>query len=202
MSGQRSRGESGTKRDGTDYNRDEPGRHLPEEAREKISSEIKECQDRVVRVLVPTIISFGLASVGNMGAQGGVIFSDRIVFGALFAVLFSSSLYIASLSYKIFERAAFLRYFAREEERLEWEEVVQRYREEHSPRFIGSETSAVAWIYTTLAVTFGVLFWDQFDPLVVGGCTLVLLAVAIRIWLLPQRISAKRIEARIENIDD
>lgn len=177
---------------------DDEGLRLSESAEDALNREIESCQDRIVRVLVPTIVSFGITAVGRVGVSGGGVVSYDVLFAALFAVLFSSSLYIASMSYKIFERAAFLRVLS--EQDTDWETVVSEYRSAYSPRVIGSETSAIGWIYMVLAVMFGVLFLEKVWFPATAGATVLLFAVALRIWLIPRDRSERRVDRRVEAV--
>lgn len=169
-----------------------------------LNTEIESCQDRIVRVLVPTIISFGITSIGQVGVGASGALNYEILFGALFSVLFSSSLYITSMSYKIFERAAFLRVLTGD--RTDWETVVHRYRKRYSPRIIGSETSTISLIYMVLSILFGAVFWGKMPTPVVVGATVVLFVIAFRIWLIPrQRFeerTARRVESVVESLED
>lgn len=171
---------------------------LSEPAEEAINREIESCQDRIVRVLVPTIISFGIATIGQLRGGAGGPLSYDFLFGALFAVLFSSSLYIASMSYKIFERAAFLR--ALTDRTADWETVIRMYRKRYSPRIIGSETTTISWIYMLLAVMFGALFWGEVWTPAVVGATLILFVIAFRTWLIPRHRSETRTARRVRDV--
>jgi len=167
-------------------------------AEDALNNEIESCQDRIVRVLVPTIISFGITAVGRVGVDATATVSYEILFGALFAVLFSSSLYIASMSYKIFERAAFLRVLSGQE--TDWETVVREYRSRYAPRIIGSETTAIGWIYMVLAVLFGGLFLGRVWLPAVAAAAVALFAVAFRIWLIPRQRTEDRIDSRVHDV--
>jgi hypothetical protein len=62
---------------------------------DKVLSEISDCQGRILQTLVPTIISVGLISIADRENIA------LITLVTSFSVLFGSSLYVASLSYKI-----------------------------------------------------------------------------------------------------
>ena len=101
---------------------------------EKVIKEIADSQTRVVQTLVPTILAIGLiavaASASLGGSEGASRFRLDIVVGCTFAILFSSSIYVAALSYKIFRNGTFLSVFAPTEtgkDEVEWETVVGRY---------------------------------------------------------------------------
>ena len=82
---------------------------------EKVIKEIADSQTRVVQTLVPTILAIGLiavaASASLGGSEGASRFRLDIVVGCTFAILFSSSIYVAALSYKIFRNGTFLSVF-------------------------------------------------------------------------------------------
>lgn len=174
------------------------GVRLSAAAEQALNEEIESCQDRIVRVLVPTIISFGITAVGRVGVETNATVSYEILFGALFGVLFSSSLYIASMSYKIFERAAFLRVLSSQQ--TDWETVVREYRSRYSPRIIGSETTAIGWIYMVLAVLFAGLFWGRVWTPGTLVAAVTLFVVAFRIWLIPRARTEERIDRRVDDV--
>lgn len=173
---------------------------LSESARDTLNREIESSQERIVNVLVPTIISFGITAIGNSGVGQAAALDYDILFGALFAVQFTSSLYIASLSYKIFERAAFLRRLTEDE--ADWETVINVYRNNYAPWFISSETTTIGWIYVVLAVLFGLLFFGKVPTLHVAAAATILFAIAIRIWVVPREFAERRIDRQVERAID
>ena len=65
---------------------------LNEEYRKKVTREIEQLQTRVIQTLVSTILAFGLVTLA------GVEKISYLSLGGAIAVLFTSSLYIATVS--------------------------------------------------------------------------------------------------------
>lgn len=156
---------------------------LEEKDREKVVSEISDCQSRIVQVLVPTVIAVGLISI-----------ADRDKFALItlitsFAILFSSSLYIASLSYKIFRNASFLRVVSELEDKektsLHWERALSMFGKLIKPPFIiGYETKTISVIFIVFSISFVFMFFEMNSILsVVLGS--ILLIVGLSIFFIP-----------------
>ncbi len=146
----------------------------------RVQTELSQCQARVLQTLVPTILGFGLIAIANPQSIRDV------TLGCNFAILFSSSLYVASLSYKIFRNAAFLRTFLTaevEKNKIYWEKVLSKYWEEHHPFPIHSETTTAGFIYVVLALTFLFIFY-KVDPIAASIGTVLLLLVALSIFMI------------------
>lgn len=128
---------------------------VDEKDREKVETEIETCQARVIQTLVPTILALGLISIADPQSI------RNVTMGCAFAVLFSSSLYVASLSYKIFLNASFLQVFGRtdiKKNKIYWEDALSEYRKKHLPMIIHSETTTAAAIYMVLSFMFFFIF--------------------------------------------
>jgi len=153
---------------------------LHEEDRKAFHDEIQQCQSRVLQTLVPTILALGLIAVADPENIGG------LSLGCAFAVLFSSSLYVASLSFKIFRNASFLDAFSDREakqgaEYVRLSDAISYFNAQSvSPTVLRAETSTAALIYLVLAVTFGYIFYSV-NLIVTIICTVILLSVSIRI---------------------
>ncbi len=157
---------------------------LDESDRERIETELRQCQARVVQTLVPTILALGLIAL----AESARI--RDISLGCAFAVLFSSSLYVASLSYKIIRNAEFLKVFASPEigdNKICWEYALSAYRKTYgNPLVIHSETTTAATIYSVLSLAFFFIFYRvNLIASIVG--TVVLLFVSFGIFLTYKR---------------
>lgn len=157
----------------------------------KIRREIEQCQARVLQTLVPTILSLGLIAFSRFVNEAEVGSPPYITMGATFAVLLASSLYIASLSYKIFMNAGFLSVFAEKKpDTIYWEDVVVKFRElAGRPRIIHSETTTAAMIYIILTAIYVFIFASLSAVRASLGAmvfliisTLLLISVAIRIY--------------------
>ncbi len=176
---------------------------LSESACKKAKAEIENCQKRIIQIMAPTIVAFGITGISSIGEGSGE--NILFIFLALFAVLFSSSLYIASLSYKIFKNAAYLRKYAKKED---WEKLMEIERGLYRTWFIGTETSAIGCIYILLSVIFGIIFpvrfWMTFTNLLLRLlpiiCVAILFAVALLIWMLPRPFMERRMNKRIEKV--
>ena len=134
-------------------------------SRDKVEQELFQLQSRVIQTLVPTILGIGLVSVGTV-AIGGQPEPTKVTAGATFAILFTTSLYIASLTFKIFMNAAFLSVFdpSTEQGKISWEEAVGKYRRGiYLLGFLRAESMAIGIIYVVLAATFLYMFFDVGD---------------------------------------
>ncbi len=157
--------------------------NLEEKDRDKIYSEIAECQSRILQTLVPTIIAVGLISI-----------ADREKFALItlitaFSVLFGTSIYVASLSYKIFRNASFISAITdtntTDGRTVYWEEILSRFNREQSPPIIiGYETKTIAVVYLVFSVTYIFMFYEM-NPLITVFLGAILVLVALRILLIP-----------------
>jgi hypothetical protein len=157
--------------------------NLHETDRQKVIDEIAACQERILQTFVPTIISVGLIAI-----------ADRETFATItmvcaFAVLFGSSLYVASLSYKIFRNACFIRALgdlAPDTGVIHWEEMLSRFHKAMTPpSIIGYETRTVAFIYMIFALAFIYMFHEiHLAMSVLFG--VLLFIVGLRIFLIPR----------------
>lgn len=153
---------------------------LHEEDRKAFHDEIQQCQSRVLQTLVPTILALGLIAVADPKNIGG------LSLGCAFAVLFSSSIYVASLSFKIFRNASFLDTFSDREaeqgsEYVRLSDAISFFNDQSiSPTVLRAETSTAALIYLVLALTFGYIFYSV-NLIVTIVCTVILLSVSLRI---------------------
>ncbi len=156
--------------------------NIEEKDRDKVISEISECQGRILQTLVPTILAMGLISI-----------ADREKFALItsvtaFSVLFSTCLYVTSLSYKIFRNASFIRVLTERNAKHEtfyWEEVLSKFNKHQSPpKIIGYETKTIAIIYLVFSFTYIFMFYE-IDPLVTMMLGLILTVTAIRMLFIP-----------------
>jgi len=157
--------------------------HVYQKDREKVVTEIAQCQARVVQTMVPTILALGLIAVAD-AEKAGVL-----TFGCAFAILFCSSLYVASLSCKIFQNGAFLKVFGPDEPEpsvVYWEDALATFREKDTMFPIHSETWAAAVIYVVLSLTFFFIFYRE-RPIAATVCAVVLLSVAIGVAVIYSR---------------
>lgn len=154
---------------------------LDETDRENVHKEISQCQGRVIQTLVPTILALGLIAIADPENLG------TLSLGCAFAVLFSSSLYVASLSFKIFRNATFLSTFLPEgsdETTIHWEKALVEFNtRQRIPKILRAETTTAAAIYAVLALTFCYIFIRIHIIATLVG-TLLLLGVALRIFIL------------------
>ena len=157
---------------------------INEKDREKIEMEIAHSQGRIIQTLVPTILALGL-----LGIASPENIRD-ITLGSAFAVLFSSSLYVTSLSYKIFRNAQFLKVFLSPEKReneIYWENALSEYQNKHGlPILIHSETTTVGAIYMVLSITFFFIFY-RVNMIASFVCTFILLWISFCIFLIYKR---------------
>lgn len=157
--------------------------NLEPQDRQKVIDEISACQERILQTFVPTIIAVGLIAI-----------ADRENFATItmvcaFAVLFGSSLYVASLSYKIFRNACFIRALGDlsvDSTALHWEDMLSRFHSSVAPpRIIGYETRTIAFIYLIFSLAFVLMFREIDLPMsLLFG--LLLFVVGLRIYLIPQ----------------
>jgi len=149
--------------------------------RDKVIAEISECQARILQTLVPTIIAVGLISI-----------ADREKFALItsvtaFSVLFGTSLYVASLSYKIFRNSSFIRALTdlTTSDTVYWEEALSKFNKNQSPpTIIGYETKTVAIVYLVFAITYIYMFYEL-APLITCVLGSVLAIVALKILFIP-----------------
>jgi|GEM_PF-6655017 len=158
---------------------------LSEKDKDKIVGEISDCQGRIVQTFVPTIIAVGLISI-----------SDRENFALVtiissFAVLFGSSLYVASLSFKIFRNASFLEEYNRilgSGKVTDWERLLTAFWEKQStPIIIGYETRSIAVVYFVFSLAFLGMFYELGHTLILISLFAALIFVALRILFIPAR---------------
>lgn len=156
--------------------------HIQDWDRDKVISEMSDCQSRILQILVPTLVSVGLISV-----------ADREHFAIItiicaFSVLFYSSFYSASLSYKIFRNASFIRALSERKgatTSFNWEAALAKFNSTKSaPRVLGYETKTLATVYLVFVLSFVFMFIDieTVLSLVLG---VILVVVAVRIYLIP-----------------
>ena len=155
--------------------------------RDQVVSELTGCQQRILQILVPTLISVGLISI-----------ADRDKFALItlissFAVLFGSGLYVSSLTYKIFRNGSYLR--ALDElnpatRAYSWESALNRF---HGlckpPRIMGYETTTIAVIYLVFSGAYFLMFY-QMNLWLASGLACILALVAVRMFLLPAKAAA------------
>jgi len=155
---------------------------IDEKDRDKIIAEISECQGRILQTLVPTIIAVGLISI-----------ADREKFALItlitaFSVLFGTSVYVASLSYKIFRNSSFIRALTdrvTSKNTVYWEEALSKFNQYQSPpAIIGYETKTIGIVYLVFSLTYVFMFYEL-DPLITCILGFVLAAVAFRILFIP-----------------
>jgi len=154
---------------------------------DKVLSEISDSQGRILQTLVPTIISVGLISIAD---RENVALITLIT---SFSVLFGSSLYVASLSYKIFRNACFIRAVTEQSmvtDTIHWEKALSLFNAmESPPKIIGFETKTVSIIYFVFSIAFTFMFYEMNALLsIIFG--IILSLVAIRIYLIPRAADA------------
>lgn len=127
-------------------------------SRDQVLAELEKCQDRVMQTLVPTIISVGLISIAD---RENVV---SITLFACFAVLFSSSLYVASLSHKIFRNTTFIQALNEQdasESDLSWWAALSKFQVLEKPiPVIGFETTTISVVYGVFSIAFFFMFQE------------------------------------------
>ncbi len=155
---------------------------IEEKDREKVLAEISECQGRILPTLVPTILSVALISIADRKNFA------LITLVSAFSVLFASSLYVASLSYKIFRNASFIRVFTghiESEDKVHWEKALSKFNEnKSSPMIIGFETKTIAIIYIVFSMAYTLMFYS-INSILAVLLGIVLAIVALRIYFIP-----------------
>ncbi len=106
-----------------------------------------------------------------------------------FSVRFGTSIYVASLSYKIFRNASFISAITDTnttgERTVYGEEMHSRFNREQSPPIIiGYETKTIAMVYLVFSVTYIFMFYKM-SPLITVFLGSILVLVALRILLIP-----------------
>lgn len=151
---------------------------------EKVTKEISDCQGRVLQTFVPTIIAIGLIPVADKQKFA------LVTLVCAFSILFGSSLYVASLSYKIFRNAAFIQVLTELSEyrgMLSWERVLLNFNQKRpAPGVLGTETRTVAAIYATFSATYILMFYEINQVLVVFF-GIILMIIAVKIWFIPKQ---------------
>tara|TARA_B100001964_G_C14021177_1_gene503919 strand:- start:199 stop:777 length:579 start_codon:yes stop_codon:yes gene_type:complete len=135
---------------------------LRDSDRAKVEKEISSLQQRVIRIIIPTMLSIGLVSIAGTEEYG------KVAMAGTFAILMSSGMFVAALSYKIFQNAAFLRVFVTpvgDPAELSWEDALIRFRRGWISLIIPTETTAAAIIYFLFAGAYLYAFKDV-DPTV------------------------------------
>ena len=156
---------------------------LEENDRQKVIDEIAASQERILQTFVPTIIAVGLIAIADRDTFA------TITLVSAFAVLFGSSLYVASLSYKIFRNACFIRALtdiAPKSNTIHWEDILSRFNKEQTPpKIIGYETRTIAFIYMIFSLAFIYMFYEINLPMTLLFGTMLFI-VALRIFLIPR----------------
>jgi hypothetical protein len=156
---------------------------IDENDRQKVIDEIAASQERILQTFVPTIIAVGLIAI-----------ADRDTFATItlvcaFVVLFGASLYIASLSFKIFRNATFIRALSDvtpKSETVHWENMLARFNQQQTPpTIIGYETRTIAAIFMVFSFAFVYMFYE-INLLMSLVCSALLFIVALRIFLIPR----------------
>lgn len=164
---------------------------VDEKDRDKIEREIEQCQTRFAQVLVPTVLAFGLIAIADPENI------RHVTLGCAFAVLFSSSLYFASLSYKIMRNGIFLQVFGREysgeDKKIYWENALSVYREKSDlPPLIHSETITAGAIYAVLSLTYFFIFY-RVNLIASIVATFILLCISFSIlWVYKKRRNIRK----------
>ncbi|MCW9026600.1 MAG: hypothetical protein OQJ77_04720 [Thiovulaceae bacterium] len=159
---------------------------IAEKDRDKVLKEISDSQNRILQIFVPTIIAVGLISIADKDKFA------LITLFAFFAILFASSLYISSLSYKIFRNASFLNAVDSKASNvndgtIHWEKAFSLFSKKASiPKIIGYETKTIAVIFVMFSIVYIAMFFSM-NPLLSIGLGLVLIIISIRMLLLPSK---------------
>jgi len=160
-----------------------PNVKLADSDRQKVIDEISASQERILQTFVPTIIAVGLIAIADRENFA------TITLVSAFVVLFGSSLYVASLSYKIFRNACFIRAlseFAPSTGSLHWEDLLSRFNKAQTPpKIIGYETHTVAFIYMIFSLAFIYMFYVINLPITLLFGTMLFI-VALRLFLIPR----------------
>lgn len=143
------------------------GNLLPK-ACDRARSEIANCQQRITQVFVPTIIGFSISALGGIMAVpfgsaksniGMEVFILLFLF-SFFSVFISSSIYIMSLSYKIFRNAAFLKECSTDDD---WENLLKDYntsiKSKAFHKLMELETTAIGLVYSILSIVYCMLIY-------------------------------------------
>lgn len=159
---------------------------IDEKDKEKILKEISDSQTRILNIFVPTILAIGLISIADKENFA------LVTLLASFSILFASSLYISSLSYKIFRNATFLNALNSHNEKkddgmIHWERAFSMFLEKTKPpKIIGYETKTIATIFIMFSIVFAVMFFDMnaYLSLSLGA---ILIFISIRMLLIPSK---------------
>ena len=156
---------------------------IEEKDRDKVLTEISECQGRILQTLIPTIISVGLISIADRKNIA------LITLFSAFSVLFASSIYVASLSYKIFRNATFIRALTDHNGKsntIHWEKALSIFvKRENPPFFLGYETRTISIIYLVFSLAYIFIFYGISSILSVF-LGVILALVSIRIYFIPE----------------
>ena len=159
---------------------------LDEKDKDKILTEIADCQNRILQTLVPTILAVGLVSIADKKN-----FALITLFSS-FAILFGASLYIANLSYKIFRNATFIKAVSEREcdendNMIHWEKALSIFSSKaNPPKIIGYETKTIAVIFLVFAIVYTMMFFSM-QPILSVAFGLVLGFIALTILNVPSK---------------
>ena len=151
--------------------------------REQVRAELEQCQERIIQTLVPTLIAVGLISIADRENIA------LITLCSSFAVLYGSSLYVASLSYKIFRNTTFIQALNERnssDSDIYWWGALSRYNQLYSPPLvIGYETTTISVVYFVFSIAFVIMFYE-IQLLLSLALGFLLASVAIRIFIIPR----------------
>ena len=159
---------------------------IDEKDKDKVLKEISDSQNRIIQIFVPTIIAVGLISIADKENFA------LITLFASFAILFASSLYISSLSYKIFRNASFInavnsQTIDADYDTIHWEKAFSLFsKKTQLPKIIAYETKTIAVIFLMFSLVYTAMFFNinQFLSVSLG---IVLVYISIKMLLLPSK---------------
>ena len=138
------------------------GFELPDSDRAKVENEISSLQNRVLQIIIPTMLSIGIVSIVGSDHYG------KVAMAGTCAIVMSSGTFVATLSYKIFQNAAFLQVFVTlvgHPGELSREDALIKFREGWISLIIPTETTAATIIYFLFAGAYLYAFKDV-DPMI------------------------------------
>ena len=166
------------------------GFELPDSDRAKVENEISSLQNRVLQIIIPTMLSIGIVSIVGSDHYG------KVAMAGTCAIVMSSGTFVATLSYKIFQNAAFLRVFVTPSGHpggLSWEDELIKFREGVISLIIPAETTPAAIIYFLFAGAYLYAFKDV-DPMIayVTYSVLNVSPIALLLFYYGRRINGNR----------
>jgi hypothetical protein len=159
-----------------------------------VTEEMQRCQKRIASTIVSLILSIGL--IGTSKFTGTKV--AHISMYSHFGVLLCASLYISSLTFKIFRNAAFIQYMNAIQNIPAWEAVLEKFNEK--TRVSLYETTAVWFIFLFLDLAYCVLYITEDWIFVVISFIILLIPLILILLFMRKRYYVNKWKDSLEEL--